>query len=169
MRIALALILALVFSPFSQAKDYFIRLGDQANVVLTDTPCHMEWLTGPGWQRSRYQVVATSGVFTNYKGCWRRFGDKLYVLDDVAPFWFGRLTFYHLDSRPCSFHVPGISFAGWRNGREIGVSKLPATLTANVSVLDYGPICWRSNGNWFDEINAPSVYSAFEAKASSLP
>lgn len=178
MKTVLAVALSFTLITAADGKDYYIHLSKGANLVLTEDRCDMEQITGIGWQRSEVQYTAAGprGVMTLDPGCWKRFGDKVYVLDEVTPFWIapdqtGGDTYYRLDTRPCAFEVPGISFAGWRSGRQIAVlEQLPKDGPRKVPTVDNGPMCWRyDDSNWFEQVDQPELYSALEAKASPLP
>lgn len=174
MRPVLIAALGLMLAPLAHGKDYYIHIRKGLNLVLTAQPCAMSQITGPGWQRSTYQVSAAGGVHTLSPGCWKRLSDKVYVIDEVAPFWIapdmtGGSTYYRLDSTGCGFKVPGLSFSDWHSGRMVGITKLPSTGLGRAVVFDNGPICWRSVNHWFEKIDLPQVYSAFEVKSPPLP
>jgi hypothetical protein len=178
MKALLLVTLSVVLITGAHAKDFYIRVNPSSNLVLSTSSCGMEQITGDGWQHSEvhFSVQATGNkVMTLDAGCWKRFGDKVYVLDEVAPFWIapdgtGGDMYYQLDVQPCSFKVPGISFAGWRKGRAIAVFELQKNETiGKASTTDYGPMCWRYNDNWLEKITEPQIYSAFNVMESPLP
>ena len=156
------------------AKDYYVHIGKNLNVVLTQQPCRMSKLMGPGWKYSESQVTLKGQITPTDPGCWKRVGNRVYVFPEATPFWIapdstGGAQYYRLDTRACGIHVPGVSFLGWRSGRSVGVMHLPKSGTGNAFIVDDGPMCWRYNAGWFERIGVPNVYSAFSVKATLLP
>jgi len=157
----------------ASCKDFYVRIGGSktvtANEVLTQSACGLSWLHGAAWHHSEVQLSAPSGVHTMGAGCWERVQDTVYILQDIHPFWLapdgtGGDEYYRLDKKECNFQVPGVSFVGWRYGRSVAVD-----LPKKRMLLDNGPICWRYENNWLEEIDSPLVYSAFAVHASPLP
>ena len=171
---SITLVVALMFVPsIACAKDYYLRLGRgksaTASIVLTQKVCGFSWLKGSAWRHSEVQISGPGHVFTVTVGCWERIHDKVYVLENIDPFWIapdgtGGDEYYRLDTKSCNFSVPGVSFSGWRSGRGVAVD-----LKAKRVLIDQGPLCWRYANNWLEEIDQPMVYSAFEVRTSPLP
>lgn len=173
MRFAILAIMLACLPLAANCKDYYLRLGGgeaaAADIVLTQSPCDLDWIAGSEWRHSEVQLSGRGGVHTLGSGCWERIQDKVYVLEARRPFWVapdgtGGDEYYRLDTLKCDFHVPGVSFAGWRSGRSVAVDEKRKAV-----LLDNGPICWRYVNEWLEEVDQPLVYSAFAVRASVLP
>lgn len=170
--IAASILLALPLA--ANARDYYIHLGKQDNLALSEQPCRMDKITGPGWKFSEEQFTVYGRIMPANPGCWKRIGDKIYALQEASPLWNlpvypGSGMYYRLDVKGCGFNIPGVSFAGWRSGRGVLISKLPRNGIGNAFVSDYGPMCWRYHDGWFEEVGPLGVYSVFSVKTSVLP
>lgn len=160
----------------AHAKDRAIHVASHDEIVLTQTACKAKGILGAGWHRSFEQIRSGARTIRANASCWRRVRDEIYVLQlpqallDLSgnPGKSGGV-FQRLLPDPCYFNAPGVSFAGWHDGRTVALGGIPQGGVGKAVVMDLGPMCWRWTKAGAETIGEPGVYSAQDVRSAVAP